>query len=113
KALGPLPQRPRLGLDAGYDYRPVHDDLAERGIDARITPRGEKVPIQVGGRWVVERTNSWMNNFGKLRRCTERRRSAVEFYIALACVFVTVRYLIRRAWTRYRWETRPRTPRIR
>ncbi|MFD5513986.1 IS5 family transposase [Streptomyces sp. NPDC127051] len=113
KALGPLPERPRLGLDAGYDYRPVRDDLAERGIDARITPRGEKVPIQAGGRWVVERTNSWMNSFGKLRRCTERRRTTIEFCIALACTFVTVRHLIRQAWTAYRWDTRPRTPRIR
>lgn len=71
------------------------------------------MPIQAGGRWVVERTNSWMNNFGKLRRCTERRKPAVEFYTALASVFVTIRYLIRRAWTHYRWDTRPRTPRIR
>ncbi|MFD7095802.1 IS5 family transposase [Streptomyces xanthophaeus] len=113
KALGPLPEHPRLGLDAGYDYRPVHDDLAERGIAAQIIPRGQKVPIQTGGRWVVERTNSWLNNFGKLRRCTERRKTTIEFYIALACTFVTVRHLIRRAWTHYRWDTRPRTPRIR
>ncbi|MCX5233233.1 IS5 family transposase [Streptomyces sp. NBC_00233] len=111
--LGPLPEHPRLGLDAGYDYRPVRDDLAERGIDARITRRGMKVPIQAGGRWVVERTNSWLNSFGKLRRCTERRKAAIEFYIALACIFVTIRHLIRKAWTRYRWDTRPRTPRIR
>ncbi|GGX42522.1 hypothetical protein GCM10010353_67170 [Streptomyces chryseus] len=25
-------------------------------------------------------------------------------------VYLTVRYLIRRAWTHYRWDTRPRTP---
>ncbi|MFE5948685.1 IS5 family transposase [Streptomyces sp. NPDC056480] len=113
EALGPMPERPRLGLDAGYDYRPVRDDLAERGVDARITRRGEKTPIQAGGRWVVERTNSWLNNFGKLRRCTERHKTVIEFYIALACIFVTVRHLIRRAWTHYRWDARPRTPRIR
>jgi transposase len=113
KALGPLPEHPRLGPDADYDYRPVREDLAERGIDARITCRGEKARIQTGGRWVVERTNSWMNNFGKLCRCTERRKAAIEFYIALACAFVTVRYLISRAWTHYRWDTRPPTPRIR
>ncbi len=108
-----MPGQPRLGLDAGYDYRPVHEGLAERGVDARITPRGEKVSIRTGERWVVERTNSWLNNFGKLRRCTERRKTAIEFYNGLACVFVTVRHLIRRAWTHYRWDTRPRTSRIR
>lgn len=113
KTLGPLPKHSRLSLDAGYDYRVVHDGLADRNIDARIVPRGAKVPIQASGRWVVERTNSWMNNFGRLRRCTERCRAAVDFFLALASVIITVRCLIRRAWTHYRWDTRPRTPRIR
>ena len=113
QALGPLPERPRLALDAGYDYRLVHQDLADRKITARIAARGAKTPIQTDGRWTVERTNSWMNNFGRLRRCTERRKATVEFFLALACVIVTVRSMIRRAWTLYRWDTRPRNPRIR
>ncbi|MFG2915096.1 IS5 family transposase [Kitasatospora sp. NPDC048298] len=112
-ALGPLPEHPRLALDAGYDYRVVHDDPAARRIDAHVASRGAKTPIQTGGRWVVERTNSWMNNFGKLRRCTERRRAAIEFFLALAATIITVRCLIRRAWPLYRWNTRPRNPRIR
>jgi hypothetical protein len=62
---------------------------------------------------VVERTNSWMNNFGKLKRCPERRRACVEFFIALAAAIVTIRSLIRRAWFLHRWDTRPRSPRIR
>lgn len=111
--LGPLPKHPRLALDAGYDYHMVHDDLAARGIAARIAARGAKTPIQTGGRWVVERTNSWMNNFGKLRRCTERRRAAIEFFLALAAAIITVRCLLQRSWPLYRWNTRPRNPRIR
>ncbi|RAJ38364.1 hypothetical protein K353_04301 [Kitasatospora sp. SolWspMP-SS2h] len=83
QALGPLPEHPRLALDAGYDYRIVHDDPAGRRIDARIAPRGAKTPIQTGGRRVVERTNSRMNDFGKLRRCTGRRKAAVDFLLAL------------------------------
>lgn len=113
QALGGLPEHPRLALDAGYDYRTVHQDLTDRGIEARIAPRGTKTPIQTGGRWVVERTNSWMNNFGKLRRCTERRKAAVEFFLALAATIITVRSLIRRARPLYRWNTRPHSPRIR
>ncbi len=54
-----------------------------------------------------------MNNFGKLRRCTERRRASVAFFIALASTIITVRCLIRRAWTLYRWDTRPRSSHIR
>ncbi|MES0838483.1 IS5 family transposase [Nocardiopsis tropica] len=112
-ALGPLPEHPALSLDAGYDYRWVHEHLAERGISARIVPRGARVPIHTGGRWVVERTNAWMNDFGKLARCTERRRACVEFYLCLASAIITVRSLIRRARYLYRWDTRPCSPRLR
>lgn len=112
-ALGPLPEHPRLSLDADYDYSMVHQDLQTRGVIGQIAERGAKTPIQAGGRWVVERTNSWMNNFGKLRRCTERRRAPVEFFIALASALITLRCLIRRARTLYRWDTRPRSARIR
>ncbi|MEU5185497.1 transposase [Streptomyces longwoodensis] len=108
-----VPEDPRLSLDAGYDYQIVHTGLAERGITGRITPRGVKTPIQTDGRWVAERTNSWMNNFGKLRRNTERRRVCTEFYLALATAIITVRSLIRRAWYTHRWDTRPTSPRIR
>ncbi|WP_330241476.1 IS5 family transposase [Streptomyces sp. NBC_00525] len=111
--LGPLPEHPRLSLDAGYDYSMVHQHLDTRQIIGKVAPRGAKTPIQAGGRWVVERTNSWMNNFGKLRRCTERRRITVEFFIALASVIITVRCLVRRAWTLYGWDTRLRSRRIR
>lgn len=111
--LGHAPQHPALSLDAGYDYQPVYTDLAERGITPRISKRGTKTPIQTDGRWVVERTNSWMNNFGKLRRNTERRRVCTEFYLALATAIITVRSLIRRAWYTHRWDTRPASPRIR
>ena len=48
-------------------------------------------------------------NFGELRRSTERRKATIEFFIALACVFVTVRCLIHPARTLYRWDIRPHT----
>jgi hypothetical protein len=99
--------------DAGYDYRPCREALAERGLLGQIASRGEPAPIQVGRRWVVERTHSWLNDFGKLRRCTERRRACVDAYLALAAASVTVRALRRAAWYLYRWDTRPRSPRIR
>ena len=45
---------------------------------------------------------------GSLARCTERRQIVADFYIALANTIVLVRRLLRRAWTLYRWDTRPR-----
>jgi len=53
-----------------------------------------------------------MNGYGKLRRCTDRDAAIVDFYLYLAATFVTVRALIRQARTRYRWDTRPTTRRL-
>lgn len=113
KDFQPLPEHPTVHLDAGYDYQPCRDALEERGLLGEIAHRGTPAPIQVGKRWVVERTNSWLNDFGRLRRCTERRRACVDAYLALAAAIVTVRALQRAAWVLYRWDTRPRSPRIR
>ncbi len=113
KDFAPLPAGATVHLDAGYDYRPCREALDERGLVGEIAHRGTPAPIQVGKRWVVERTNSWLNDFGKLRRCTERRKACVDAYLALAAAILTVRALRRAAWYRYRWDTRPRSPRIR
>jgi len=69
--------------------------------------------VQAGKRWVVERTHAWFNDFGRLRRCTERRKPCVEAYLALAAAIVTLRALLRAAWLRFRWDRQPRSPRIR
>ncbi len=113
KDFAPLPADVTVHLDAGYDYRPCREALDERGLRGQIAHRGEPAPIQVGRRWVVERTNSWLNDFGKLRRCTERRQACVDAYLALAAAIVTIRALCRAAWLLYRWDTRPRSRRIR
>jgi IS5 family transposase len=113
KDFAPLPADVTVHLDAGYDYRPCREALDERGLLGEIAHRGEPAPIQVGRRWVVERTHSWLNDFGKLRRCTERRRACVDAYLALAAAIVTIRALLRASWYLYRWDTRPRSPRIR
>src|SRR3954469_13439706 len=108
-----VPEETTVHLDAGYDYRPCRAELAHRGLGAQISQRGKPAPVQVGKRWVVERANSWLNDFGRLRRCTERRKTCVEAYLALAAAIVTLRALLRAAWYRYRWDGRPRSPRIR
>jgi transposase len=113
KDFQPLPAEATVHLDAGYDYRPCREALDERGLHGQIAHRGEPAPIQVGRRWVVERANSWLNDFGRLRRCTERRQACVDAYLALAAAIVTIRALRRAAWYLYRWDTRPRSPRIR
>ncbi len=110
--VGPMPEQVRAHLDAAYDNGPTRELLDEFGFDAEISRKGVPAPIQVGKRWVVERTNSWMNGYGKLRRCTERDGKIVDFYLYLAAALLTVRRLIQRARTLYRWDTRPTVRRL-
>jgi hypothetical protein len=100
-------------LDAGYDYRPCREALERRGLLGEIAHRGTPALIHVGTRWVVERTNSWLNDFGTLRRCTERCKDRLDAYLTLATAIVTIRTLLRAASYLYRWDTRPRSPLIR
>jgi transposase len=113
KDFQPLPEWVTVHPDAGYDHRPARQALVDRGLHGQIAHRGAPAPIQVGRRWVVERTHAWLNDFGRLRRCTERRRDCVDAYLCLAAAIVTIRALRRAAWYLYRWDTRPRSPRIR
>lgn len=110
-ALGPLPAT-TVHLDRGYDSQATRTLLDELGLSGVIARQGQPAPIQVGPRWVVERTQAWMNGYGKLRRCTERATTVVDFSCFLAAAIVATRCLIQRARVRYRWPHRPTTRRI-
>jgi hypothetical protein len=111
--VGPhWPKDVTVHLDAGYDSQITRSLLNSLCLHGEIARKGVPAPIQVGKRWVCERTHSWMNGYGKLRRCTDRDAKIVDFFLYLAATFVTVRALIREARTRYRWPTRPTTRRL-
>jgi len=55
----------------------------------------------------VERTNARHNSFSKLQRCYERKEKVIDAFFDLADAIITVRRLIREAWTLYRRDTRP------
>src|SRR6266576_1018845 len=60
-----------------------------RKVYARFCERqGVRLPLP------TRRTHSWMNAFGKLRRCTEKVRSVVDFYLFLVAALVVLRQLI-------------------
>ncbi len=99
-------------LDRGYDSAVTRDRLTELGLAGVIARKGVAAPRQVGQRWRVERTPSWMNGYGKLRRCTEKQKAVVDFYLFLAAAVVVLRRLIQEARTRYRWDSRPTTRRL-
>ncbi|GAA1502238.1 IS5-like element ISCgl6 family transposase [Kitasatospora kazusensis] len=105
--LGPLPDDITVHLDAGYDSDKTRTELSARNLHGRIARKGEKAPIQASQRWHVERTHAWQNAFHRLARCYERRTTVINAFFDLADTIITIRSLIRRAWTTHRWDNRP------
>jgi transposase len=105
--LGALPEPARVHLDRGYDSDLTRKRLAERDLIGVISEKGKSSPLAATNRWVVERTNSWQNAHKKLVWCTERRSRVIDFWVAFSNVIIIVGRLVRKAWTRYRWEGRP------
>jgi transposase len=89
-----------LWLDRGYDSELTRTRLAERGIeDAMIAKKrkqgqgaGTTKRQPMGLRWPVERTNSWLSNFGQMRRNTDRfsAHRLAQFALAVALI-ITVK----------------------
>ncbi|MCY4369368.1 MAG: transposase, partial [bacterium] len=95
--------------DRGYDSKAVRALCEAVGITdvicAKKRPRGQanhtKLSTPLGMRWTVERTNSWLSNYGQLRRNTDRRTHHRLAQLALAIVFIITIKLIN--W-RNRWN---------
>ncbi len=104
--LGPLPDALTAHLDRGYDSEATRERLAVRKLQGEIAEQGKPAPVTAGMRWVIERTNAWMNASKRLVWCTERRARVVALWSTIATVIVIVGRLIHGAWTRYRWDTR-------
>ena len=105
---GLLAEVDTLWLDRGYDSGVTRQRLAERGIDdaviakkAQTQHRRGRRNVPMGLRWPVERTNSWMSNFGQLRRNTDRRTPHRLAQFALAVALLLTAKLI--DW-RNRWS---------
>lgn len=101
-----------IHLDRGYDAGTVRALLAGRGItDAVIAVkrrRGQPArsrPLRLGLRWTVERTNSWLSNYGQLRRNTDRH--AIHRHAQL-CLAVAVIITIKLCDWHDRWNRQPR-----
>jgi putative transposase len=84
-------------LDKGYAYNEVRELLDEFGFTAHIRARGEEAHAlkhEAGfkaRRWVVERTQSWMNRFRRvLIRWDKKARNYLGF-LHLVCAYITYR----------------------
>ena len=111
---GLLDEIETLHLDRGYDYPKVRAQLSCRGLDdlniQRRAKQGEsnlpKAPLRLGLRWVVEGTNSWLSNYGQLRRNTDRQSRHRHAQLCLVTTLLITAKLI--DW-RDRWspDSRP------
>jgi transposase len=98
-----------LHLDRGYDNTRVQADCTLRGLGDVVCPKRRppgrattKLAVPLGMRWPVERTNSWLSNFGQLRRNTDRsithRLAALALAIALIITIKLIKWADR--WAR-------------
>jgi len=82
-----------LHLDRGFGYKQVHKVTTSHGIkNLDVIPRRDRGqgPIKLvglGKRWIVESANSWLSNYGQLRRSTDRktihRHAALQLAISI------------------------------
>jgi len=109
KERGLLADVETLWLDRGYDSELTRTRLIERGItDAMIAKKRKRGSTTgskhqpMGLRWPVERTNSWLSNFGQLRRNTDRftAHRLAQFALAVALI-ITVKLV---KWAK-RWDS--------
>lgn len=101
-----------LHLDRGYDSDLTLQRTSALGLGDVICakkrpprPKGQsrtKTKQSLGMRWPVERTNSWLSNFGQLRRNTDRYESQRLGQLALAITLILTVKIAR--WAK-RWNT--------
>ena len=98
----------RLVADRGYDSRKLRNDLRERNIQPVIPARKWKNrkprpgrPVGSGnmdaykGRWKIERTFSWMDNFRRLAVRFERKHLIYEAFLELTCALMCLNRILR------------------
>jgi transposase len=99
-------------LDRGYDYPKIRRLLTDAGLPDHVIQRrrepGDERPksITLGLRWIVEATNSWLSNYGQLRRSTDRKTCHRHAALCLATTVLIIGKLLT-------WRDRysPRRPR--
>lgn len=94
----------RLVLDRAYDSNPERKRLDALGVDPIIPARknNKKATHQDGRklrryqrRWIVERTNAWLQNFRRLVVRYERSAKIYEGLVHLAYALITLRRVLK------------------
>ena len=102
-AVVELPAQLRLIYDKAADSDALRDRLAERGIELICAHRsnrrkptrqdGRKLRCVKHNRWKIERTNSWLHNYGRFTVRKDRLGMMFLGWTQLACLFTILKRL--------------------
>lgn len=93
----------RLIGDRGYDSNPVREELVAAGIEPIIPARcnNKRATHQDGRclrryrrRWIIERTNAWLQNSRRLVVRDERSDTVYTGLVHLACAQIVLRRIL-------------------
>lgn len=93
-------KKQNLCADKGYAGEPARRAIESRAYVPHVPPKGKKGKprARIGKhrprRWVVERTNSWLNRFRKLLVRFEKYSRSYEGLLELACSLIVFRRII-------------------
>lgn len=101
KVAGCKPQQ--LIADRGYDSNRVRADLVKEGIEPIIPARSNntRATHQDGRklrkyrkRWIVERTNAWIQNYRRVVVRYERSADIYTGFVHIACALIVLRRVL-------------------
>ena len=92
----------QLVADKGYDSKKIRTELLKRRIKPFIPKRrkrGQKeepaynktVENMYKTRWIVERTNAWMQNYRRITVRWDKLADSYEAFVELACILICLR----------------------
>lgn len=99
-SVAPLPEETRLIYDAAADSDPLRERLAERGVELVCPHRCNRVkPATQDGRklrrrrhrWKIERTNAWLQSYGRIAIRKDRLGVMFLGWVQLACLFTILK----------------------
>jgi transposase len=103
-------KRPRrLLADKGYDSRAFRHELRKRNIQPIIPhrvyvqpkvkhrgrPPGTYAKERYQGRWKIERSNAWMDNYRRVTVRWDHTSSAFKAWSILACIMICLNNILR------------------
>ena len=99
RPLHPKKRAESLVADKGYDAGWLRKDLRKRGIIPYIPkrkkqgcseepPYNERIRNHYANRWIVERTNAWLQNYRRITVRWDRYADSYEAFIELACILI-------------------------